>query len=183
MRRYMLLSLVVLLLVAIILGVEIPDPKGPFAKPPDRTTAFDRVKFEVDFIKYLATMCAAAVAFISGYLKNQEDKPPAWMTGYALASFIVAACMCSLGYMLKTYEVIQQSKPLWHLYLDRTLGVVTDLAFIIGIGLTLAMCFRPLWSTPKTDGKQDEQVLSQNQALQQTDHAKDRVPSSADPPA
>ncbi len=117
---------------------ELPKKNG---EPSD---AFDRVKFEVDYIKHLATMCAAAVAFIAGYLKAQDDKPPTWMSSRALAAFILAACSCTAGYMLRNWWVIWQDKPLWQIRIDMALGWVTALVFFVGVVLLLLMCFRPL---------------------------------------
>lgn len=112
--------------------------------PPAQTSAFDRLKFEVDYIKYLSTLCIAAVAFIATYTKNDAG-PPSRMTGIALACFIVAACFCSFGYALKNGWVVTQHKPEWQVHLDLFFGVATLLVFMLGIVLLLAICLNPLW--------------------------------------
>lgn len=120
---------------------------GALGDMPEAKSPFDRVKFEVDYIKHLCTMCAAAVAFIAGYLKTQDDKPPAWMSSSALAAFIIVACICSLGYALKSTWVVTQQKPLLLVKMDLLFGIITDVFFTVGIVLLLCMCFRPLWGS------------------------------------
>jgi hypothetical protein len=147
-------------------------PSGDaFYQKPVQLNAFERLKFEVDYIKHLTTMCAAAIAFIAGYLKAQDDKPPAWMTSGALAAFILAACICTGGYALKNAWVIEQYKPVWQVWMDRAFGAVTDLVFLYGIAMLLIMCFRPLWAA------------APNRTLQQTGHETNASPSSVVPPA